>query len=259
MKIYLKNIVESLVKGLNYIQRDCESDYDQTFALDKELFFKFLEETQPKEWKSLQDNYKESAKSELLKRFEQKVKSSSIHQVLREGINLIPNINFSLIFFKPASNLNNELTNLHKKNILSVIRQVQYSKKNKNAIDIVTFINGIPIITIEVKNNLTSQNYKHAEKQYRQDRSPYGEPLLTFKRGAIVHFAMDQQYISMSTKLINEKTKFYLLIVAEIMVVVILILKMRIELLTCIKISNNLAILSLEVISSIIEIYSLGN
>ena len=251
--IFEKHIVESLVKGLNYIQRDCESDYDQTFALDKELFFKFLEETQPKEWKSLQDNYKESAKSELLKRFEQKVKSSSIHQVLREGINLIPNINFSLIFFKPASNLNNELTNLHKKNILSVIRQVQYSKKNKNAIDIVTFINGIPIITIEVKNNLTSQNYKHAEKQYRQDRSPYGEPLLTFKRGAIVHFAMDQQYISMSTKLINEKTKFLPFnrgrdngsgnpdIKNENRVAYLYK-----------NIPNNLAILSLEVISSII-------
>lgn len=83
-----------------------------------------------------------------------------------------------------------------------------YSAKNKNAIDLVTFVNGIPVATLEVKNLLTGQNVKHAEKQYRQDRPPAGEPLLTFKRGAIVHFAVDQDNVSMTTRLMNGKTRF---------------------------------------------------
>lgn len=88
------------------------------------------------------------------------------------------------------------------------MRQVTYSAKSKNAIDLVTFINGIPVATLEVKNLLTGQNFKHAEKQYRQDRFPAGEPLLTFKRGAIVHFAVDQDNVSMTTRLMNGKTRF---------------------------------------------------
>ena len=71
-----------------------------------------------------------------------------------------------------------------------------------------TFLNGIPVATFEVKNLLTGQNVKHAEKQYRQDRSPAGEPLLAFKRGAIVHFAVDQDNVSMTTRLMNGKTRF---------------------------------------------------
>jgi type I restriction enzyme R subunit len=120
----------------------------------------------------------------------------------------VPNIQFSLCYFKPASNLNPDLTGLYEANILSVMRQVVYSSRNQNSIDIVTFVNGIPVTTIEVKNNLTRQTVKHAERQYRRDRSPAGEPLLTFKRGAIVHFAVDQNHISMTTRLMNGKTWF---------------------------------------------------
>ena len=79
-----------------------------------------------------------------------------------------------------ASKVSFPITNDDEANILSVMRQVTYSAKNRNAIDLVTFVNGIPVATLEVKNMLTGQNVKHAEKQYRQDRSPAGEPLLTF-------------------------------------------------------------------------------
>ncbi|MDZ7909065.1 MAG: DEAD/DEAH box helicase family protein [Gemmobacter sp.] len=120
----------------------------------------------------------------------------------------MPNIRFALCFFKPASNLNPDLVRLYQANILSVMRQVSYSAKNRNAIDLVTFVNGIPVATLEVKNLLTGQNIKHAETQYRKDRSAAGEPLLTFKRGAIVHFAVDQDNVSMTTRLMNGKTRF---------------------------------------------------
>lgn len=207
-KVFEEHIVASLTSGLGYIERDCPSHYDVGLALDTELLFQFLRNTQPDAWKVLEDHYSAQAESEVLKRLEKALKDNPTHVVLRNGIKLVPNIQFSLCYFKPASNLNPDLTRLYEANILSVMRQVTYSAKNKNAIDLVTFVNGIPVTTWEVKNLLTGQNVKHAEKQYRKDRSPAGEPLLTFKRGAIVHFAVDQDNVSMTTRLMNGKTRF---------------------------------------------------
>jgi type I restriction enzyme R subunit len=207
-KVFEEHIVACLTSGLGYIERNCPSHYNVGLAMDTELLFQFLRNTQPDAWKILEDHYSVQAESEVLKRLEKALKDNPTHVVLRNGIKLVPNIQFSLCYFKPASNLNPDLTRLYEANILSVMRQVTYSAKNKNAIDLVTFVNGIPVTTWEVKNLLTGQNVKHAEKQYRKDRSPAGEPLLTFKRGAIVHFAVDQDNVSMATRLMNGKTRF---------------------------------------------------
>lgn len=207
-KIFEEHIVQSLVQGQGYIERLCEAHYDVGYALDTELLFQFLKTTQPKAWQALVDQYSGTAETELLKRLEKALKEQATHSVLRDGIKFVPNIHFTLCYFKPASNLNPDLTRLYEANILSVMRQVKYSAKNANAIDIVTFVNGIPVTTWEVKNLLTGQSFRHAENQYRKDRSPAGEPLLTFKRGAIVHFAADQDNVSMTTRLMNGKTRF---------------------------------------------------
>ena len=95
-----------------------------------------------------------------------------------------------------------------KANLLSVIRQLRYSQRSENAIDVALFVNGLPVATAELKNRPTGTTFRHAEKQYRDDRSPAGEPLLTFKRGALVHFAMDEDHVSMTTRLANGKTRF---------------------------------------------------
>ena len=207
-KVFEEHIVACLTADQGYIERDCPSHYDVAHSLDTELLFHFLRTTQPDAWQTLEEHYSAQAEAEVLKRLEQAFKQNPTHVVLREGIKLVPNIQFTLCFFKPASNLNPDLTRLYEANILSVMRQVTYSAKSKNAIDLVAFVNGIPVSTFEVKNLLTGQNVKHAEKQYRQDRSPAGEPLLTFKRGAIVHFAVDQDNVSMTTRLMNGKTRF---------------------------------------------------
>lgn len=207
-KVFEAHIVACLTADQGYVERDCPSHYDVAHALDTELLFRFLKDTQPEAWQALEDHYSAQAEAEVLKRLDKALKDNPTHVVLREGIKLVPNIHFALCFFKPASNLNPNLTRLYEANILSVMRQVTYSAKNKNAIDLVTFVNGFPVATLEVKNLLTGQNVKHAEKQYRQDRSPAGEPLLTFKRGAIVHFAVDQDNVSMTTRLMNGKTRF---------------------------------------------------
>lgn len=206
--VFEEHIVACLVQEQGYLQRDCAQHYDVARALDTELLLRFLKTTQPEAWQVLEDHYSAQAEAELLKRLEKALRDNPTHVVLREGVKLVPNIRFALCFFKPASNLNPELTRLFDANILSVMRQVTYSARSRNALDIVTFVNGIPVTTMEVKNLLTGQNIKHAEKQYRTDRSPAGEPLLTITRGAIVHFALDQDNVSMTTRLMNGKTRF---------------------------------------------------
>lgn len=207
-RVFEAHIADSLVMGQGYVERVCEDHYDVANALDTELLISFLRSTQPEAWQQLEDHYVTQAEAELIKRLTKALKENPTHVVLREGIKLVPNIRFALCYFKPASNLNPDLTRLYEANILSVMRQVYYSSKNRNSIDIVTFVNGIPVATMEVKNHLTGQNIRHAERQYRRDRSPGGEPLLTFKRGAIVHFALDQDNVSMTTRLMNGKTRF---------------------------------------------------
>ena len=208
-KVFEEHIVACLTSDLGYVERDCAAHYDVARAMDPELLFRFLKDTQPQAWQALEDYYGEQAEAELLRRLEKALRENPTHVVLREGLRMVPNIRLALCHFKPASNLNPDLTRAYEANILSVMRQVKYSARNrKKAIDIVIFVNGIPVATFEVKNPLTGQNFRHAERQYRNDRSPAGEPLLTFKRGAIVHFALDPDNVSMTTRLRNGETFF---------------------------------------------------
>ncbi len=202
-----ERIVAQLISGQGYVESLPEA-YDRSLAMDRALVLEFVKATQPDAWAALAAHYSASAEAEFFKRLEQALAARGTLEVLREGIKLVPNIRFSLCHFRPASGLNAELMRAYEANILSVMRQVRYSTKNENAIDIVLFVNGLPVATLEVKNTLTGQNIRHAEKQYRRDRSPAGEPLLTFKRGALVHFALDQTLVSMTTRLMNGKTFF---------------------------------------------------
>jgi type I restriction enzyme R subunit len=202
-----QHLVSQLVQGHGYVERNPD-DYDRPLGLDKVLVVRFVRETQPDEWLKLEAQYSASAEAEFFKHLEKALKQRGALDVLRQGIKLIPNIRFALCFFQPASKLNPDLVRLYEANILSTIRQVRYSLKNENAIDVVLFVNGIPVATAELKNLLTGSTFKHAEKQYRTDRSPAGEPLLTFKRGALVHFALDEDNVSMTTRLMNGKTRF---------------------------------------------------
>jgi len=201
------HLVACLVADQGYVERSPEN-FDRDLALDKELVLRFVQATQQDEWNKLTAQYTTSAEAEFFKQLEKALKDRGTLDVLRSGLKLIPNIKFSLCFFQPASNLNPALTKLYEANILSVMRQARYSRKNENALDVVLFVNGLPVATLELKNSLTGSTFKHAEKQYRADRSPAGEPLLTFKRGALVHFAADQDNVSMTTRLMNGKSRF---------------------------------------------------
>jgi len=201
------HLCKALVERQSYRPRQPE-DYDRVSALDKPLLLEFVKVTQADEWTKLEGHYGPSAEAEFFKQLEQGLKQRGTLDVLRNGLKLVPNLKFSLVAFKPASSVNPSLVKLFEANILSVINQLRYSTKNENAIDAALFLNGLPVATLELKNTLTGQTFRHAERQYRCDRAPANEPLLTFKRGALVHFAVDQDNVSMTTRLQNGKTRF---------------------------------------------------
>lgn len=201
------HLCKALVEYQGYRPRRPE-DYDRVSALDKTLVIEFVKATQPDEWAKLEGHYGPSAEAEFFKQLEQGLKQRGTLDVLRNGLKLVPNLKFFLVAFRPASSVNPALVTLFESNILSVINQLRYRAKNENAIDVGLFVNGLPVATLELKNTLTGQNFRHAERQYRHDRAPANEPLLTFKRGALVHFAVDQDNVSMTTRLQNGKTRF---------------------------------------------------
>lgn len=206
-RVLQQHLVAQLVRGQGYEER-APDDYDRASALDREVVLRFVKATQPDEWAKLEAQYSASAEAEFFKNLEKALKTRSTLDVLRGGIKMIPGIKLALCYFRPASALEPKRVQEYDANILSVIQEVEYSQRHGNRIDVVLFVNGIPVATMELKNLLTGSTFKHAERQYRTDRSPAGEPLLTFKHGALVHFALDEDNVSMTTRLANGKTRF---------------------------------------------------
>ena|SRR5680860_1496345 len=202
------HLIEQLVTSEGYELRDEKVDHDRALAMDKALVLRFVQDTQREEWSKLEAHYTASAEETFFTQLAKALKDRGLLDVLRQGIKIVPAIKFSLCFFQPASALEPKRVAEYEANILSVMKEVEYSQKHGGRLDIVLFINGLPVATMEAKNLLTGSTFKHAEKQYRSDRSPAGEPLLTFKRGALVHFAFDEDNVSMTTRLANDRTRF---------------------------------------------------
>lgn len=201
------HLVEQLVTRQGWRERP-HGAYDRKLALDPEMIEEFVRTSQPDAWKRICDQYPGKERKILADQVEARLKAVGTLEVLRQGITIVPGIRIALCAFKPASGLNPGTLRAYQANILSVMRQVRYSQRNENAIDVVLFVNGIPFATMEFKNTLTGSTYQTAEAQYRKDRPINGEPLLTFKRGALVHFALDQDNVSMTTQLNNGGTHF---------------------------------------------------
>jgi len=186
-------------KSLSY------TDYDRTLCLIPSEIIGFVKDSQPKEYENLELQYGSETDIKLCKRLTEEIKNRGLIDVLRIGIK-DRGSNISLVYFEPNSGLNLEHKELYKKNRISLVRQVRYSVKNENSIDMVLFLNGIPLITMELKNQLTGQNYKNSELQYRKDRDQK-EPLFQFKR-MLTHFCVDNDRVSMTTQLRGDETKF---------------------------------------------------
>ncbi|WP_114964069.1 type I restriction endonuclease subunit R [Tritonibacter mobilis] len=207
-KVLQEHLIAELVSGEDYERRDPKADYDRALAMDKALVLRFIQNTQPEAWEKLSQHYAASAEGVFFKQLDKALKDRGLLDVLRKGIKIVPGIALSLCYFRPASALEPKRVVEYQANILSVMDEVEYSQKHGGRLDVVLFVNGLPVVTIEAKNLLTGSTFRNAEKQYRDDRSPAGEPLLTFKRGALVHFALDEDNASMTTRLMNGKTRF---------------------------------------------------
>ena len=207
-KVLQDHLIAELVNGSGYERRDPKVDYDRALAMDRALVLRFVQTTQPEAWEKLCQHYTASAEAVFFKQLDKALKDRGLLDVLRKGIKIVPGIALSLCYFRPASALEPKRVAEYQANILSVMDEVEYSQKQGGRLDVVLFVNGLPVATIEAKNLLTGSTFRNAEKQYRDDRSPAGEPLLTFKRGALVHFALDEDNASMTTRLINGKTRF---------------------------------------------------
>lgn len=199
----LESFIESyLLEHNGYIKRESK-DYDKDLCFDAELLISFLESTQSKALDELKKRLGENYKSEILKHIALKIGKEGIVKALQKAIE-IRGIKLHLAYRKPSNTLNSDSVKNYHKNTLSIIRQLYYSKDNTNSIDMVVFLNGIPLVSIELKNQLTGQNVYDAIAQYKKDRDPK-ERLL---RNCIVHFALDCDLVYMSTKLERDKTRF---------------------------------------------------
>lgn len=181
------------------------NDYNRVDCVDENLLFNFLQATQEKEVLKLQAIHGSNYRSKVLYRLNNQIKLIGIIEVLRKGIT-DNNIKLKLFFDKPLSNLNEKDVALYSQNIFSVTRQLHYSTQNENSLDMAIFINGLPVITFELKNELTKQDVKDAIKQYKNTRDPKEE---LFRLGrCMVHFAADTDQVWMATHLKGESSFF---------------------------------------------------
>src|SRR6266496_5947738 len=180
-------------------------DYDKALCLIPEDVLNFIYATQPKEWDKFKKQHEGDARTPFLQRLASELRTRGTLHVLRKGIKA-NGCRFQLAYFVPSSGLNYELLNLYAANIFSEVRQLRYSEKNQNSLDLVLFLNGLPIFTAELKNPFTGQNVQNAIQQYRSRRDPR-EPLFAFGR-CLAYFAVDPERVYMSSHLEGPKTSF---------------------------------------------------
>ena len=180
-------------------------DYDRALCLLPRDAVDFVLATQPKEWKQLEQHHGEAVKEQFLKRLASEIERRGALDVLRNGVK-DSGCKFQLAYFRPASGLNEEIRRLHAANLFAVVRQLRYSTKNEKSLDLLLFLNGIPIFTAELKNPLNGQDVEDAIRQYKTDRDPR-EPLLAYGR-CLAHFALDPDLVYVTTHLAGAKTSF---------------------------------------------------
>lgn len=183
------------------------ADFDAEYALDTRLFWEFLESTQGKELAKLKARNPADWQRKILERFDRLVKKHGVLHLLKKGL-AVDDAFFVLMYPAPLASSAARVHENFAANIFSVTRQVRYSQANPaEEIDMVLFLNGLPLITIELKNAWTGQTARyHGKKQYREGRDA-SQPLLQFGR-ALVHMAVDTDEVFMTTKLAGPTTFF---------------------------------------------------
>jgi type I restriction enzyme R subunit len=205
----LEENIESSLTYAGYLERRLEGEALKKFqkhAIDVEILLKFLKNTQPKKIERLKTIHGDKFEQLVLHRLEQELTRRGVIDCLRHGIK-DRGVSLRLVYNKPPSSLNQTLIQNYENNIFTVSRQVYYSSQNKNSLDMVLFLNGFPIVVMELKNPLTNQTVEHAKRQFEKDRDP-NDLLFHPKKRVVVYFAVDTDEVWMTTKLNKDGTYF---------------------------------------------------
>ncbi|MBR5782502.1 MAG: type I restriction endonuclease subunit R [Bacteroidales bacterium] len=201
----LENDIESYLLSNGYVKGN-QATYDKNKAIDMPVLMSFIQTTQPKMWQRYVNVYGEKAEKQLYTVFQNNVEQNGLVHVLRYGVK-DRGMDLRFAYFAPSSNLNEELVQKYKSNILTCTRQFSYSTQNNNTIDIVLSLNGIPVVAMELKNQLTGQSVNNAKRQFMYDRDEK-EFCFRFNNRFLVYFCVDLYEVAMATQLQGEKTYF---------------------------------------------------
>ena len=200
----LETILVSYLRDQHQYEEGVSDDYNKQYALDTERIKRFLLSTQKQKVENTACFASEVSERKFFTELSKQLANRGVSDIFRKGFRFISEL-FDMYYPLP-SELNPTAQELYAKNIFCVTRQLFYSKENSNSIDVMISLNGLPIITLELKNHYTGQTIENAVKQYQTDRDPK-DPLLAPKRCA-VHFAVDDDNIKMCTWLSGKSSWF---------------------------------------------------
>ncbi|RYF98217.1 MAG: type I restriction endonuclease subunit R, partial [Chitinophagaceae bacterium] len=204
-KTFETAIIDALVPDGGWMQGNAKT-FDRDLALFPSQIFQFLRDTQDKRLNKITDIHGVETENKLLQRLAKEMDLRGSLDVLRNGFT-DHGVRFDMAYFKPETSLNEQSAALYGKNILAVTRQVFYSKDNNKSLDLVLSLNGVPVATLELKNQFSGQNVQNAERQYMHDRDPR-ELIFQFKKRTLVHFTVDDNEVYMTTHLNRENTRY---------------------------------------------------
>ena len=204
-KQFESDIEYSFLTYGGYAKGDAKA-FDRTVALDVGTLISFVKATQPKSWEKYETIYGTSCEKSFVERFCKEVRSLGLLSVLRHGFK-DRGITFRVVYWKPETSINQTALAQYERNVLHCTRQLHYSVSNENSIDIVLFLNGIPVVSMELKNQFTGQDTDNAIHQYKFDRASK-DTIFEFKNRVLVHFAVDLYNVFMTTRLQGASTYF---------------------------------------------------
>lgn len=202
-KTFETALVQHLVENGGYAQGDA-GHYNPDYGLFVPEVLAFLQSSQPQKWEKITGIHGAEVENRVIQRLIKELDLRGSLDVLRNGF-VDYGVRFQMAYFRPASGLNPDAAVLYGLNQPMVYRQVFYSHKNKNSVDVVLALNGIPVASLELKNQFTGQNIDNALKQYSTSRDNR-ELLFAFNKRTLVHFAVDQDEVFMTTKLDGNRT-----------------------------------------------------
>ena len=200
-----ENAIENVLLTSGFTKH-LSQEFDREIAIFPNVALNFIQTTQPKLWDKLQTLHGEKTGDRIIASLSKWLDTHGVLNTLRHGFKCYGKT-LRIAYFKPAHSLNSDLEVRYQANILGITRQLYFSPKTKQSLDVTLSLNGIPVMTLELKNPLTGQTLANAMKQYRNSRDPR-EKIFSFQKRTLVHFAVDTEEVYMTTRLAGSSTHF---------------------------------------------------